>query len=99
MRASTRSTPTRLRGGPPCLIFARLALTPEQAAEHDLLDADGKAEVDGLPVPVMDALLTETIEELQDPARREAAAEEQEQEADRLPGLIRAAMNTDEEEE
>jgi hypothetical protein len=39
----------------PGLIFMRLALTPAQAQEHGLLDADGKAEVDAVPVPVMDA--------------------------------------------
>ena len=36
----------------PGLIFMRLALTPAQAQEHGLLDADGKAEVDAVPVPV-----------------------------------------------
>lgn len=38
------------------------ALTYEQALEHDLLDKDGKAEVEGLPIPVLDALVREFIE-------------------------------------
>jgi hypothetical protein len=44
------------------LTVERLALTEEQAEEHDLLDDDGTAEVEGLPVPVMDALLRDWIE-------------------------------------
>src|SRR5262245_5825705 len=32
----------------------RLGLTLEQARIHNLLDIDGKAELDGLPVPVLD---------------------------------------------
>ena len=32
----------------------RLGLTLRQAQEHDLLDADGKAELDGLPVPALE---------------------------------------------
>jgi hypothetical protein len=40
----------------------RLALTRKQALEHDLLDIDGKAEVDGLPVQVLDALVRDFIE-------------------------------------
>lgn len=56
------------RRRPPALIFYRLALTEAQAIAHALLDADGKAEVDRLPVPVLDALLVEAIEALHDPA-------------------------------
>jgi hypothetical protein len=52
------------RRRPPALIFYRLALTEAQAIAHALLDADGKAEVDRLPVPV----LVEAIEALHDPA-------------------------------
>jgi hypothetical protein len=40
----------------------RLGLTREQAIAHDLLDDDGKAELDGLPVPVLDALVAAFIE-------------------------------------
>jgi hypothetical protein len=54
------------------LLFVRLALTEEQAGRDglDLLDADGKAEVDAVPVPVMDGWLREAIEALHVPARR-----------------------------
>jgi hypothetical protein len=44
------------------LSIERLGLTLEQAQEHDLLDADGKAELDGLPVTVLDALVRDWIE-------------------------------------
>ena len=40
----------------------RLGLTLEQALEHKLLDDDGKAELDGLPVPVLDAIVRTWIE-------------------------------------
>jgi hypothetical protein len=43
-------------GAPGSLHIERLALTLEQAVAHDLLDTDGNAEIDGLPVPVLDAL-------------------------------------------
>lgn len=39
-----------------------IALTFDQARAHGLLDSDGKAELDGLPVPVLDALVREFIE-------------------------------------
>jgi hypothetical protein len=45
----------------------RLALTRKQALAHDLLDADGHAEVDGLPVPVLDAIVRRFIEAHLDP--------------------------------
>jgi hypothetical protein len=57
------------------LSIERLALTREQALEHDLLDRDGKAEVDGLPVPVLDALVRDWIEANSDPDIREAVIE------------------------
>jgi hypothetical protein len=40
----------------------RLALIETQAIEHDLLDADGKAEADGIPVPVLDEIVRSFIE-------------------------------------
>jgi hypothetical protein len=40
----------------------RLGLTLEQATAHNLLDDDGKAGLDGLPVPVLDAIVREFIE-------------------------------------
>ena len=78
---------------PDTLRFERLALTVEQADEHDLLDADGKAEVDGLPVPVMDRLLIDAIEALQVPARREELLERERAERERLPDAIRTMLD------
>ena len=46
----------------------RIGLTREQALTHDLLDADGKAELDGLPVPALDALIRGWIESHLDPS-------------------------------
>jgi hypothetical protein len=74
------------------LRFERVALTVEQAREHDLLDADGKAEVDGLPVPVMDRLLTDAIEALQDAACRERLHDEEAAERERVPEAIRRKL-------
>lgn len=75
------------------LSFHRLALTVDQAEEHGLLDADGKAEVDGLPVPVMDQLLTEAIEWFHNSSRREALEAEQERERTRLPDAIKQRLD------
>ena len=72
--------------------FRTLALTEAQAIEHDLLDADGKAEADGIPVPVLDALVRDAIVEIQDPARREQVAADEEAENDRLPALLLDAV-------
>lgn len=52
----------------PEIHFLRLALTPTQAEELGLLDADGKAEADAVPVPVMDRWLIEAVEALTLPA-------------------------------
>jgi hypothetical protein len=84
----------RCHGGP-ALIFARLALTADQSKRHDLLDNDGKAEVDGLPVRVMDRMLIDAIEALQVPARRERVEAEQREANERLPGLIRRKLDED----
>ncbi len=70
----------------------RLALTPGQAQDLDILDADGKAEADAVPVPTMDAWLTYAIEALTDPACRDALDGEQDAERRALPGAIRAAV-------
>src|SRR5262249_22612480 len=52
--------------------FVTVAITDaHQAAEWNLLDADGKAEADGIPVPALDALVRDAITGRQDPARRE----------------------------
>jgi hypothetical protein len=47
---------------PGSIYIVPLGLTQEQAIAHDLLDSSGKAEVEGLPVPVLDALVREFIE-------------------------------------
>jgi hypothetical protein len=75
------------------LYFVRLALTATQANDLGLLDADGKAEVDGVPVPVMDRWLTEAIEALQLPARRERLLAEEDEQRERLPEAIREALD------
>lgn len=75
------------------LRFERIAVTTEQAEEHDLLDADGKAEVDGLPVPVMDRILSEAIERHQDPACRERMREDEQREREGLAEAVRAALD------
>ena len=62
----------------------RLAPT-DQAEDLELLDADGKAEADAIPVPEMDRLLTDAIETLQDPACRERLLAEERDERERLP--------------
>ena len=80
-------------GRRPFLVFARIALTEEEAREHNLLDADGKAELDGLPVPVLDALLLDAIDALHDPACRERALAQEETERGRLAPTIRAALD------
>jgi hypothetical protein len=49
-------------GTPGSLYVERIALTEAQARKHKLLDDDGKAEVDGLPVPELDKLVRKWIE-------------------------------------
>jgi hypothetical protein len=66
-----------------------LALTAAQAHENNLLDEDGHAEVDGLPVPVMDAILTDALGELLDPATRERVREHQREERERVIEALR----------
>jgi hypothetical protein len=70
-------------------LFAyRLALTPDHADELDVLDADGKAEADAVPVPVMDKWLTDAIEALQDPARRDELKADENAEREGILGRI-----------
>jgi hypothetical protein len=83
----------RIHARRPGLIFYRLALTTEQAQALDLLDADGKAEVDGVPVPVMDRWLIEAIEALHVSACRERLRDEEERERKRLPAAMRQALD------
>jgi hypothetical protein len=77
------------------LTVERVALTEAQAREHDLLDGDGKAEADGLPVPVMDGILRDTIERHQDPAVREQNERDAETERARIGPLVIDALNRD----
>ena len=58
----------KYQGARGSLSVQRLGLTSEQATEHDLLDSEGKAELDGLPVPVLDALVRGFIEGHLDPS-------------------------------
>ena len=80
------------------LSFERIALTEEQAADNDLLDDANKAEADGLPVPVMDAILTAAIEDRQDEAVRQANRDRAEAETGRVTDLVLAALNGDSDE-
>ena len=41
-------------GAPGSLFVQRIGLTRAQALKHELLDTDGKAELDGLPVPALE---------------------------------------------
>jgi len=73
---------------PGWLTFERIALTEDQAADHDLLDDAGKAEAEGLPVPVMDQILRDAIESYQDPDVRRANVERADAERERVTGLV-----------
>jgi hypothetical protein len=81
---------------PDWLRFERIAITADQARAEGVLDDDGHAEADALPVPVMDQLLRDAIERLQDPAGRERTARAEEAERGRLDQAIRDALDTDE---
>lgn len=74
------------------LTFERLALTEEQAEEHGLLDADGKAEADSLPVQVLDQIILDRLGELIDSEALEAMREREQAERDALPARIRVAL-------
>jgi hypothetical protein len=90
-RGGLRQLRERFEGGP-ALVVVRLALFEQQARRHDLLDADGKAEVDGLPVPVLDALLRDAVAALHDPACRERMLAEEAAQRARLVPAIRKAL-------
>lgn len=74
------------------LTFRRLAITEEQADEYDLLDADGKAEADSLPVQVMDQIVTDALDGLRDPDAYADMQAEEEHQKSLLPALIRTAL-------
>jgi hypothetical protein len=73
----------------PLLIFYRLALTTEQAERLGVLDADGKAEADAIPVQTLDGWLREAIEHLQDPTGRDRMYQEQDRARRRVEEGIR----------
>ena len=77
------------------LEFERIALTEDQAADAGVLDEDGKAEADALPVPVMDAIVRDAIEARQDPGVRQDNRERAEQETGRVTGLVLARLTED----
>jgi hypothetical protein len=78
--------------------FERIAVTVDQARDADVLDADGKAEADALPVPVMDAIVREAIDRHHVPARREQVEQDEQDARGRLPDVIRAALGVGGEE-
>jgi hypothetical protein len=83
--------------GTPLLLFHRIGLTIKQATDMGLVDEEGKAEVDAVPVPVLNGWVREAIEALQDPARREELRAEEEQERKRLRDAIRDALDEEDE--
>jgi hypothetical protein len=74
------------------LAFERLAVTADQARARDVLDPDGTAEADALPVPVLDAIMVDWLNRVLLPAGRERLAAEQEAERRRLPDATLAAL-------
>ena len=78
---------------PPFVCFARLGLTPDQAEDLGVLDADGKAEVDAVPVAVMDGWITDAIEALQTDEARDEHLAEQTADRERLPEAIKEALD------
>jgi hypothetical protein len=78
--------------GPDWLEFRRLAVTEEQAEQYDLLDADGKAEADSLPVQVLDAIVTGALDGLRDRVAYAALRAEEERQKGLLPAAIRSAL-------
>lgn len=62
-----------------------------------MLDSKGKAEVDGVPVPVIDQWVKDAIKALRDPTRRDEVLAEEEQERKRLPDAIRDALDEEDE--
>lgn len=81
-----------LTGAPEWLVFERLALTFDQAEEHGLLDSDGKAEADSLPVQVLDQIITDRLNALIDADELAAMREREEEQRDAMPGEIHRAL-------
>jgi hypothetical protein len=82
-----------LRNPDAWLTFVRLGVSTAQAKALKLLDDDGKAEADAVPVKVMDGWLTDAIEALQDAACRERLLAEEAAERERLPDAIRRELD------
>jgi hypothetical protein len=74
------------------LTFERLALTYDQAAQHGLLDADGKAEADSLPVQVLDDIVTTRLNGLLDDDARDRWLADEAELREELPTLVRQAL-------
>jgi hypothetical protein len=74
------------------LTFERLALTEDQALEHGLLDADGKAEADSLPVAVLDGIVTGRLTELFDPDALDELRADQARQRREMPVMMREAL-------
>jgi hypothetical protein len=72
--------------------FERIAVTVDQARDADVLDPDGKAEADALPVPVMDALVRDAIDRHHVPAPREQVEQDEMAARDGLPDAIRDTL-------
>src|SRR6185312_7458302 len=80
------------RGDGELLDFERLAVTVNQADQYGLLDADGKAEADALPVQVLDAIVTDRLDELIDANALQQMRDYEQAERELLPALIRAGV-------
>ncbi|HTF54799.1 MAG TPA: hypothetical protein VK735_45775 [Pseudonocardia sp.] len=70
----------------------RIALTQAQAARWGLLDADGKAEADGIPVRELDQLITSWVSALRDEDRLTALRERELTEQHRVRASVREEM-------
>lgn len=74
------------------LTFERLALTMDQAEDLGLLDADGKAEADSIPVQVLDGIITDRLDELRDDDALERMRAREREQKRALPAAVRAAV-------
>jgi hypothetical protein len=75
------------------LTCVRLGVTTAQAIAEGILEQDGTCEATAVPVPVMDRWLTDAIEALRIPARWEQVQDEQREENERLPELVRRRLD------
>lgn len=82
------------QGDSDLLTFERLAVTMDQAEEHGLLDADGKAEADALPVQVLDGIVTDRLDELIDTDALQQMRDYERAQRELLPELIRTGVTS-----